>query len=420
MAVNIQGDNSAASPGITGGDTDTGVRMGTNELSLVTNGTNRVNVDSSGNVGIGTTSPGSLFELNAAAGTTAGISFGSVGDSITASRYIGICNATDQTDISTNSGFSGIELGGPSSTNEGYLAFHTHDIGVASGERMRIDKSGNVGIGTTSPDALLNISVTGAANGSTTDTLILNNDNTNTGDDLTTRLRFSRSGNSATNVYTALDSIRTGTHDTDFSIKLNFGGSLKEWLRIKSEGKIIVGSDGGGYTVDYGGMFTVVGDADGTYTSIGRNTDQTNQMTMRNGAGSSSFTHIGFLNTTGQRGSIVTNGSSTTYNTTSDYRIKENVVTLTGAIDRVKQLAPKRFNFTGETVVVDGFLAHEAQIVVPEAITGEKDAVDANDEPVLQGIDQSKLVPLLTAALQEAIVKIEILETKVAALEGGK
>ena len=81
-------------------------------------------------------------------------------------------------------------------------------------------------------------------------------------------------------------------------------------------------------------------------------------------------------------------------------------------------LAPKRFNFIVDAdTTVDGFLAHEVQTVVPEAITGEKDAVDSDNNPVYQGIDQSKLVPLLTAALQEAVAKIEVLETKVAALE---
>jgi hypothetical protein len=67
---------------------------------------------------------------------------------------------------------------------------------------------------------------------------------------------------------------------------------------------------------------------------------------------------------------------------------------------------------------VDGFLAHEAQAIVPECVTGAKDAVDADGNPVYQGIDQSKLVPLLTAALQEAIAKIETLEAEVAALKG--
>ena len=93
---------------------------------------------------------------------------------------------------------------------------------------------------------------------------------------------------------------------------------------------------------------------------------------------------------------------------------------MTGAIDRVKALAPKRFNFIADAdTTVDGFLAHEAQTVVPEAVTGTKDKVDDDDNPVMQGIDQSKLVPLLTGALQEAIAEIETLKTKVAALEAG-
>jgi len=111
-------------------------------------------------------------------------------------------------------------------------------------------------------------------------------------------------------------------------------------------------------------------------------------------------------------GSITVTGSATAFNTSSDYRLKENVVGITDGITRVKQLSPSRFNFIADAdTTVDGFLAHEAQTVVPEAVTGEKDGEE------MQGIDQSKLVPLLTAALQEAIAKIETLETKVAALE---
>ena len=125
-----------------------------------------------------------------------------------------------------------------------------------------------------------------------------------------------------------------------------------------------------------------------------------------------------FNNTGGVRGSIVIQSASTAYNTTSDYRLKENVIDLNGAIDRVKQLAPKRFNFINDEKTVDGFLAHEASTVVPESVTGTRDEIDDKGKPVYQGIDTSKLVPLLTAALQEAIAEIETLKTKVAALEG--
>ena len=144
-----------------------------------------------------------------------------------------------------------------------------------------------------------------------------------------------------------------------------------------------------------------------------------------------------------EAGSIeITGATSVAYRTSSDYRLKENVVDVADGIDRVKQLNPVRFNFIGEDPVVDGFLAHEVQDIVPEAIGGTKDAMKDqeyevspavyNEEgelvtesvigtrsvPDYQGIDQSKLVPLLTAALQEAISKIESLEARMQTLEG--
>ena len=123
--------------------------------------------------------------------------------------------------------------------------------------------------------------------------------------------------------------------------------------------------------------------------------------------------HHLFFNPNGLIGSIKTTGSSTSFNTSSDYRLKENVVDIADGIDRIKQLQPKRFNFIADAdTTVDGFLAHEAQAVVPEAVTGTHNEVDDDGNAVMQGIDQSKLVPLLTAALQEAIAKIETLEQR--------
>ena len=128
----------------------------------------------------------------------------------------------------------------------------------------------------------------------------------------------------------------------------------------------------------------------------------------------------------GDYGNIKRSGSGVNYQSNSDYRLKENVVTLTDGITRLKNLKPSRFNWISESgVTVDGFIAHEAQTVVPEAVDGTKDQVaddsnvdTENGKPIYQKMDNAKLVPLLTAALQEAIAKIEILETKVAALGG--
>jgi hypothetical protein len=159
------------------------------------------------------------------------------------------------------------------------------------------------------------------------------------------------------------------------------------------------------------------------------------------GDGSGTDNHIMFSRSGGTKGSITSSSSSVSYNTTSDYRLKENVVDLTGASARVNQLNPSRFNFIADDTdtVVDGFLAHEVATVVPEAITGTHNEVkvwkdseelpdgvsagdnklddDGNTIPVYQGIDQSKLVPLLTAALQEALTEIASLKTRVQALE---
>ena len=120
------------------------------------------------------------------------------------------------------------------------------------------------------------------------------------------------------------------------------------------------------------------------------------------------------------KGNIGIGGSDVSYNTSSDYRLKENVAAISDGITRVKQLKPSKFNWISDdtNTLIDGFLAHEVSSVVPSAVTGAKDAVDSDSNPVHQVIDQSKMIPLLTAALKEAITKIETLESKVAALEG--
>jgi len=119
-------------------------------------------------------------------------------------------------------------------------------------------------------------------------------------------------------------------------------------------------------------------------------------------------------------GSITVTGSSTAYNTSSDYRLKTAVNYDWDATTRLKQLRPARFEWIADgddAVPVDGFLAHEVQSVVPEAITGTHNEVDDEGNPVYQGIDQSKLTPLLTKALIEAVEKIERLEARITALE---
>jgi hypothetical protein len=244
--------------------------------------------------------------------------------------------------------------------------------GGATGSGLNVNTSNNVGIGTTSPVSQLTLA--------------------NTSDIVFTQNGYGISwggDNGSPRIF--------GTSGGALSFK-HGGGSTA--VTIDTSGTVLVGST----------SFS----EDGSTNSIKIHPDEI----LTGTTSTSANTHLGFSNPNGRVGSIITNGSGTAFNTSSDYRLKENVADMTGAITRVKALAPKRFNFIADADrTVDGFLAHEAQAVVPEAVTGTKDEVDDDGNAVMQGIDQSKLVPLLTAALKESIAKIETLEAKVTALE---
>jgi len=126
---------------------------------------------------------------------------------------------------------------------------------------------------------------------------------------------------------------------------------------------------------------------------------------IKNGDSAYAAVHMTFQNTNGTVGTITVDGTSTAYATSSDYRLKENVDYTFDATTRLKQLKPARFNFIADAdKTVDGFIAHEVSSVVPEAVTGEKDGTE------MQGIDQSKLVPLLVKTIQELEARITELE----------
>ena len=132
-----------------------------------------------------------------------------------------------------------------------------------------------------------------------------------------------------------------------------------------------------------------------------------------NSNGGSGTSFIEFRRNATQIGSITQSGTTgVAFNASSDYRLKENVDYTWDATTRLKQLKPARFNFIADADrTVDGFLAHEVQGIVPEAITGTKDEVDEDGNPVMQGIDQSKLVPLLVKTILELEARIAALET---------
>jgi len=284
--------------------------------------------------------------------------------------------------------------------NDTALVFETNTDGSdGSTERVRITQDGKVGIGTSDPDE--SIHCTGAI--------------------MSTGVATTAVASSSTFDFTS-GNMRLITRGADTSTRgglqvisqASNGGSSISPLVINTAGQIATGNG----TVDSSrcNVGTLVVNADTTgssETQIQVRAPQNTDSTVRN--------YVLFYRNDGTIiGNIGCNNSSTAYNTSSDYRLKEHVADMTGAIARVKKLSPKRFSWIVDELDaanVDGFLAHEAQTVVPEAVHGTHNQVDDAGEPVYQAIDQSKLIPLLTAALKESISKVETLETEMTALK---
>lgn len=360
-----------------GSSSATGITFATGNSSSIAE---RMRIDSSGNVGIGTSSPAL---------------YASYRNLVLQGGSGGLYTSKDST-AAYDAAF-GVD------TSAGFVkcyAVSNHSLGFGTNntERMRIDSSGNVGIGTSSPSKALHVVDSSA------DPLVVERSTT---------------GNTAIQVTDGTDTVYFGMPTGGgFAVDDDANLSGAPWLRVDSSGTFLVGTAANVFSAKMNLYYS------------GSGTD-TKGIAVRN-TGSTGTKFMQFINSGGgEAGHILHSGSNTVqYNSGSDYRLKENVVDMTDAIDRVKELNVYRFNFIGEPDrVVDGFIAHEAQEVVPEAVSGTKDAMrieeiydeDGNvtgtrEVPDYQGIDQSKLVPLLTAALQEAIGRIEALESKLTTL----
>ena len=377
--------------------------------------TERMRITSAGLVGLGTSSPSDKLHV---------IGGGIFSTATTAANLLQVRNSDF-----TSFGYFGVE--GPTGgvTVGGSLANATLissgatgtplQFGTAGTIKATLDSSGRLGIGTTGPSQLLHVAgntrigandassallqVGAGATGSRFAVVDLVGDTTYTD----YGLRIIR-GNTGANTASQITHRGTGSFTLQAveGAPITFETSSLERARIDSSGRLLVGTstDGGAdgltiYPAGSGAGSAAIGVWNKTNTGL----EAAAQFRV-------SATTIG---------SISYNNTLVAYNTTSDYRLKENVIPVPDGIARCKQLKPSRFNFkVNPDHTVDGFIAHEAQAVVPECVTGTKDEVDADGNPVYQGIDQSKLVPLLTAALQEAIAKIEALETRLSALEG--
>ena len=349
-----------------------GAINGTGNLTI---DTDTFHVDSANNrVGIGTISPSNLLDVQGSSHSK--ILIGTTGTShatgLQISHAIGD-GALQQWQLQTDA------------TADGNLLIRNATTGTST---MFFDAdNNNVGIGTNSPAAELHVKgsdIVQYVDSSNAAAEICFRNNTSTGDNI----RIGGSGNNLTFDTGGSESMRI-----DSSGNLGINGTPSQMGVANANIGITLQADGR--------MFS---STSGSFSNFNRNSD---------GA------VIQFSRSTSNVGSIsVAANGTTAFNTSSDYRLKENEVAISDGITRLKTLKPYKFNFkVDSSKTYDGFFAHEVSTAVPEAITGTKDEVDSDNNPIYQGIDQSKLVPLLTAALQEAIAKIETLETKVAALE---
>ena len=375
---------------------------GSTSLTLQSAGTTAITIDTSQNVGIGTSSPGSYGQLavygtaataavisttyNASATGIAQVQAKSTGNYSSYLWQAGASYSTYHSLIANNAGLY-------ATTN---LSYEVDAVGyqnwwINGSERMRVDSNGSLLIGTSTSNSAYKLAVSGSGTG----------------------MYLQDTGSIGTYI-----DLKTGSGTVQGNIYYNFtngymtfgtasaGNSQTERMRLNSSGHLLVGtttSIATSYNSNYGVDI-------GTYNS--------NQGFIGVGATvTSSADMIQFINPNGLVGHITVSGSSTSYTTSSDYRLKKNIVSLKNSLEKINTLKPVSYTWIADNGSGEGFIAHELQTVIPDAVTGIKDAVNENGTINPQGVDYSKIVVHLVAAIQELSAKNDALTARIAALE---
>jgi hypothetical protein len=417
-----------------------------------TSNATRMYINASGSVGIGTTSPSTLLHINSA--TDATLTLDSGGTSY--SSILSFVIDSERAKI----------VGSYGSGGGGLLTFNVDSTGGSDIERMRITNAGNVGIGTTTPGQLLEV-VGGEIKAGRVDSSqeggqvsfgrALDN-NTSWyldlyGSSTSPQLRFVNVDNSVVTMAMTGSNVGIGTSTPSYKLDVNalgYGiqhyGNASNYLRtycgstyqlIESNGTNQFGYVSGEFFIQVGGLgekFRIFSNGRGIFNST---TDRGYQL-MVNGDASSYACEIRQSNnnanydlltltheaTSGNRrmmvfntggfgtvGTIISTNSSTTYNTSSDYRLKEDLQDFNG-LEKVSAIKVYDFKWKDSEERTNGVLAHELQEVLPYAVYGEKDELDEKGRPKMQGVDYSKLVPILIKAIQELEARVKELENK--------
>ena len=328
-------------------------------------------IDANGNVGIGTASPGVRLDVNGA-------------------LRVGL--ASNPTTVANNSQFYDQSGVGPTISG---LSFTVRTGNPTPTESMRIDASGNVGIGTASPAEAFNVK---------------------RGAGVSAYAEFAGNNNTlgTTSVLYGQDSGSNGYFYNRANAPVIFGTNNTERMRIDSDGNLNIGAAGGGV-----GKFSSHGGS--APAGFFENNGTTEIMNISNSS-NTSFTAMRFIVNafTTVVGSISCSTSATSFNTSSDYRLKNSVTPMTSGLAAVSALKPVTYKWNADNSNGEGFIAHELAEIIPLAVTGEKDAVDKDGKIQPQGVDYSKVVVHLVAALQELSAKNDALEDRLAKLENAQ